>query len=96
MTADARVELGVSGSINTTQQEDLRGVEMQVCRSLVCWMMGFFKISRISISIVFKISINPIVKVEVPQSFKTWTAAPPNPAAHSELLHFSTDMPGHR
>lgn len=41
-----------------------KGVEVQVCRSSVCQMMGFFKISRISKSRVFKISRNPMLRVE--------------------------------
>lgn len=49
------------------------------------WMTGLFKISRISL--FFKISMNPMVRVEVPQSFQTWTPSP-----HS---HLQPHMPNH-
>lgn len=49
-------------------------VDTQDFRSSVPCMMGLFKISIISI--FFQISMNPMVRVEVPQSFQTWTPTP--------------------
>lgn len=57
----------------------------------MCWMMGFVEISTISTS--FKISVNPTVRVEVPQSFKQYLQTQPHAMSH--LFHFSTDIPGH-
>lgn len=43
----------------------------------------------------FKISMNPMVRVEMPQPFQTWAPPPPIAASHAQSLCFSTDIPGH-
>lgn len=68
-------------------------VDIQVFKSSVPWMMGLFRTSRISV--FFKISVNPMVRLEVPQASQTWIPSPPIPAPHARSLCFSMNIPGH-